>query len=272
MSNTPNLELPLIAQNAKQLSPQYNESMQIVDVLLQLITQAIINDPPVTVAPADLGKRWAVGAAPTGAWIGHAGDIAVCTAAEVWEFHTPQIGWLINRNLADGFTYSWNGTTWAQSVAGGTIGASSVTYDNAASGLASTNAQDAIDELESSVDTVASGVTDALAPTEDVSALAIVAGVVDIDCALGNLRTLELTGNVTSITFSNLPAAGKGQSIAIRIKQDATGGRTVAFPASFKAIGGTDTAVPSTANAYALLTITTFDQGTRWEYAMQEIA
>jgi hypothetical protein len=46
----------------------------------------------------------------------------------------------------------------------------------------------------------------------------------------------------------------------------------VALPASFKVTGGSDTAVQSAANAYTLLTLTTFDQGTRWEYAMQEIA
>lgn len=105
-----------------------------------------------------------------------------------------------------------------------------------------------------------------------VTALSIAAGVVNINCALGDFFTLSLTANVTSITFSNLPAAGKGASISVRIRQDGTGGRTVALPTSFKATGGSDTSVQSAANAYTLLIITSFDQGTRWEYAMQEIA
>jgi hypothetical protein len=105
-----------------------------------------------------------------------------------------------------------------------------------------------------------------------VTALSISSGVVNIDCALGDFFTLALTANVTSITFTNLPASGKGASLAIRMRQDGTGSRTVALPASFKATGGSDTAVQSAANAYTLLTLTTFDQGTRWEYAMQEIA
>lgn len=111
-----------------------------------------------------------------------------------------------------------------------------------------------------------------VADRTDVTALSISSGVVNIDCALSDFFTLALTANVTSITFSNLPASGKGASLAIRITQDGTGGRTVALPASFKATGGSDTAVQSAANARTLLTITTFDQGTRWEYAMQEIA
>lgn len=105
-----------------------------------------------------------------------------------------------------------------------------------------------------------------------VTVLSIVAGVVTINCALGDYFTLALTANVTSIVFTNLPAANKGATLTIRLRQDGTGGRTVALPASFKVTGGSDTAVQSAINAYTLLIISTFDQGTRWEYAMQEIA
>lgn len=103
---------------------------------------------------------------------------------------------------------------------------------------------------------------------EDAAALSIASGVVNIDCKGGDFRTLLLDANVTSITFSNLPAAGEGRSLAIRIKQDATGGRTVALPSSFKKLGNSDTAVQSAANAITVLTLMTFDQGTRWEYSM----
>ena len=126
------------------------------------------------------------------------------------------------------------------------------------------------------VETVQAGVSRATTVRElqrkAVTALSISSGVVNIDCALGDYFTLALTANVTSITFTNLPASGFGASLAVRIQQDGTGSRTVALPASFKATGGSDTAVASAANAYTLLTITTFDQGTRWEYAMQEVA
>lgn len=103
-----------------------------------------------------------------------------------------------------------------------------------------------------------------------VTSLSIAAGVVNVDYALGDYFTLALTANVTSITFSNLPGSGKGASLAIRLQQDGTGSRTIALPASFKAITGSDTAVQSAANAYTVLMITTFDNGTRWEYSMKE--
>lgn len=105
-----------------------------------------------------------------------------------------------------------------------------------------------------------------------VTALSIASGVVNIDCALGDFFTLSLTSNVTSITFSNLPASGFGASLALRVRQDATGNRTLALPSSFKATGGSDTAVQSAANSETLITLLTFDQGTRWAYAMQEVA
>jgi len=107
------------------------------------------------------------------------------------------------------------------------------------------------------------------AARDGLTALAISSGVVNIDCSLGDFFTLSLTANVTSITFTNLPASGKAMSLALRFRQDATGGRTVALPASFKPTAGSDTAVQSAANAWTLITLTTFDQGTRWEYTMR---
>lgn len=107
-----------------------------------------------------------------------------------------------------------------------------------------------------------------------VVALPIATGVVDIDLAGGSARnfTLALTENVTSITFSNLPASGFVAEIDVEITQDATGSRTVALPAAFKALGGSDTAVASAANTVTVLSAKTWDQGTTWRYAMQESA
>jgi hypothetical protein len=97
-------------------------------------------------------------------------------------------------------------------------------------------------------------------------------GSVNVDCSLGDFFTLNLTGNVTALTFTNLPATGRAVSLAIRIRQDATGGRTFALPTSFRATAGSDTAIQTASNAWTLLTITTFDQGARWEYTMRGVA
>ena len=94
-----------------------------------------------------------------------------------------------------------------------------------------------------------------------VTALSISSGVVDIDCALGDYFTLALNANVTSITFSNLPASGA--SLMIRITQDSTP-RTVAWPASFKWAGGSAGAVSTGSGAVDLLAITTLNAGTAW--------
>jgi hypothetical protein len=104
-----------------------------------------------------------------------------------------------------------------------------------------------------------------------VTALAIASGVVAINAALGDYFSLSLTANVTSITFSGL-TAGKGYSLMIDIKQDATGARAVTLPASFKAISGSDTAVQAAANAKTKLIISTTDGGTTWAYSMKLVA
>ena len=109
-------------------------------------------------------------------------------------------------------------------------------------------------------------------PARAVTALAIAAGVVNIDLALGRDFTLALTANVTSLTFTNLAGAGLASEYELLITQDGTGSRTFALPASHKALGGSDTAIASAANAITLLSAKTFDNGTTWRYAMQESA
>lgn len=105
-----------------------------------------------------------------------------------------------------------------------------------------------------------------------VTALSISSGVVNIDLSLGDYFTLALSANVTSITFTNQAGSGRARTISIRLRQDATGSRTVALPSSFKAVAGSDTSVQASANAYTLLIATSFDQGARWEYAMRGVA
>lgn len=98
-----------------------------------------------------------------------------------------------------------------------------------------------------------------------VSALGSTAGVLAIDLTVGNYFTLDLTENVTSITFSNALAYTYAQNVRIRIKQHASAAKTVAWPASFKWPAGSAPSVSEGASAYDVLTITSYDQGTRWE-------
>lgn len=109
---------------------------------------------------------------------------------------------------------------------------------------------------------------------DTVTALSINAGVVTIDLDGGRNRnfTLALTTNVTSVVFTNPPAAGFVAWFELQITQDGTGGRTFAIPASLKALGGSDIVIASAANAVTILSAKTWDQGTSWAYAMQERA
>jgi hypothetical protein len=64
-----------------------------------------------------------------------------------------------------------------------------------------------------------------------------------IDLAGGSVQILTLTGNCT-FTF---PTATAGRSFFLLLKQDATGGRTVTWPAAVKWPGGTAPTITSTA-------------------------
>jgi hypothetical protein len=119
------------------------------------------------------------------------------------------------------------------------------------------------------LDTSRLGVAIPMGLGSTVTALSIVSGVVNVDCSLGDYFTLSLTTNVSSLTFSNLPAAGIGRTLSVTIKQDATGGRTFALPSAFKGIGGSDTAVQSAPNAVTKLSIETVDAGATWAYVMK---
>lgn len=80
------------------------------------------------------------------------------------------------------------------------------------------------------------------------------------DASLSNVFEFSgaMTANVTSCTISN---PSNGQTIMIRVKQDATGSRTFASPSGAKVLG----AVGSTASAASILTLTYSSMDSRWE-------
>lgn len=81
------------------------------------------------------------------------------------------------------------------------------------------------------------------------------------DAALSNYFELgTMTANVTGPTISN--GVG-GQTIVIRVKQDATGGRTFAAPTGAKITGS----VGPVASASSFLTLTYSTADSRWEGA-----
>lgn len=107
-------------------------------------------------------------------------------------------------------------------------------------------------------------------PRNVVTVLTPSAGVVNIDWSLGDYFTLSLTGtSITSITFSNLPGAGRGATLMIRITQDTTP-RTVAWPASFRWEGAAPV-VSTGSGAVDVLAITDFTGvGTKWDATLSK--
>lgn len=89
-----------------------------------------------------------------------------------------------------------------------------------------------------------------------VQTISPVAGVLTIDCSLGGVVLVNLTANVTSIVTLNLVA---GCSLLLVLKQDATGGRTVLWPANYLHPQTANTANSPGANAYDLVDLISFE-------------
>ena len=75
MPETVSLGLPLLVAEQAQKHVTHNEALRALDAIVQLsVKDRDLAAPPGS--PAE-GDRYIVAASPTGAWAGHAGDIAV---------------------------------------------------------------------------------------------------------------------------------------------------------------------------------------------------
>lgn len=99
--------------------------------------------------------------------------------------------------------------------------------------------------------------------TEHEVANAAVTGSYTMDCGAANFFDLTLTGN-TTISPSNVPPSTRVWSGSIAAKQDATGGRTITWPAGTKYAGGVAPPATTTANALDIWSLMTYDGGTSW--------
>lgn len=89
-------------------------------------------------------------------------------------------------------------------------------------------------------------------------------GTVTLNLALGrNFITNGATGNIT-LAFSNVPAIGLFK-VSYTFIQDATGSRTLSFPASVEWAGGTAPTVTAAANSEDEFSFITRDGGTTWK-------
>ena len=89
------------------------------------------------------------------------------------------------------------------------------------------------------------------------------AATVALDASAGAIFSLTATAAVGRTRQLALPTgvpSGKAQSLVLFFKQDAVGGRLLAFPAAMSPAAGVDT----TPNAVTRLTLTTLDGGSTW--------
>lgn len=105
---TANLNLPFIAASQAQKHVTHNESLNQLDLLVQLV----VKDKTLTAPPGlpNEGDRHIVTAVATGTWTGKENNIAAWQDS-AWQFLTPQTGWL-SWVEADEKLFYWDGTFW----------------------------------------------------------------------------------------------------------------------------------------------------------------
>jgi len=85
-----------------------------------------------------------------------------------------------------------------------------------------------------------------------------------INTALGNQFVISLGINITTLTFTNVPANTRVYTMTLYLVQDATGGRTVTWPVSVKWPGGSAPTLTTTGTKQDIVTLTTYDGGSTW--------
>lgn len=85
-----------------------------------------------------------------------------------------------------------------------------------------------------------------------------------LNTSLGNVWEISLATNINTLAFTNVPTAGKTYSMTLKLKQDATGNRSVTWPASIKWPAGTAPTLTATANKYDVIVLFTSDGGSTW--------
>ena len=102
-----------------------------------------------------------------------------------------------------------------------------------------------------------------VAPKETYVNNATATGAVTLDCATAAVFTMLLTGNVTSLAFSNVPSSISFM-ITLVITQDGTGGRTFAWPGTIRWASAAAPTITSTLSKTDVISLLTFDGGSSW--------
>lgn len=115
---TPHLGLPLLEAAQTQKHIPLNEALARLDALVHLAAASRSQSAP-PLSPAE-AARWIVGPAPTGAWSGHAGQIAIFQNGG-WSFAAPVEG-MIARIADEGVAFLYDGAAWTPLASGSGAG------------------------------------------------------------------------------------------------------------------------------------------------------
>ena len=112
---TPTLNMPYIMPSQAQKHVTHNQALEILDAVVQL--SALSRTVPAPPGSPAEGDRYIVGAAPSGAWSGHAGKVAVSRPGG-WALIPPLAGWIAW--IADEETLAvFDGSGWVDAIAAG---------------------------------------------------------------------------------------------------------------------------------------------------------
>lgn len=85
-----------------------------------------------------------------------------------------------------------------------------------------------------------------------------------VNCAAAATAVYVLTGNITSMSFTNVPTSPYSFAITLILIQDSTGGRTINWPFEVKWPGGSAPTLTVGAGKIDVVTLMTYDGGASW--------
>lgn len=91
----------------------------------------------------------------------------------------------------------------------------------------------------------------------------ISSGTLTLNCSLGNVFAVSLNANITTLSFTNVPANGTAYGLTLMLTADGTA-RTITWGGSVKWAGGTAPTLTSTNAKVDVYVLVTHDGGTTW--------
>lgn len=113
--SSPALALPYLLPAQAQKHVTHNEALDRLDLLVQATVMRVEAQTPPP-APAEGETHALAGGGLTGAWAGHAGQLA-CWRGGAWQFTAPRAGWRVWDQQARELRI-WDGTAWVLPPAG----------------------------------------------------------------------------------------------------------------------------------------------------------